>query len=218
MAAFLPIAMTAAGALGGLSSAMNSTGPMDQYQQLLSMINRMMGPGALASATQDLYQQMNSSPMAASMRADSAMGARATQQGLAGQQGISGMSSTGVGGLQRALGQSLVSNRNQAVSADIFRQASASAAQNMGQRMGLMSFSGQGINMNRNQVDFPTLFSGMMQGGLAGIQSNQQANQFQQMLQQMGQAGSQRTPQGQAPGMNPAMMQQLSKLFMGMGV
>lgn len=135
--------LTGGGILGGLLSG--NQGP----DMSAGTLNRLFGPGALSGDTQQLYQMLSQSPQFRQMLLQNSIQGGQFQNNLAQGLGQRGLSTSGIGTVANAAGQSAISSGQTALQGGLFGQAGNMAQQNLLARLGAYS-QGQGMQNYQN--------------------------------------------------------------------
>ena len=114
--------------------------------KLIGDIRDAYGPDALMNATNDIFNQINQSPAMRAMMQQILMGQNAGMGALAGQQGRTGMSQTGIGQARGTLQRSSGAYQQAQIQGDAYRQASNMARENMALEAGVLSDWDRAIN------------------------------------------------------------------------
>lgn len=155
------------GAIGALSGAL---GGLFGRQKLPSAqdLQRLFGPAALSGDIQKLYDYLSKSQGFQSQLTQNNLNAQNFQNNLAANLGARGLTTTGVGAIANAAGQSAYATGEQALRGGLFNQAGDLAQQNLLARLqAYQSFQQQQATM---PTGLQSLFGGIANaGGLAQL-------------------------------------------------
>ena len=133
MALLLPLLSSLAPGL--LSKLFGGKDPNQQYRQ---NVQNLLAPQNLARLTQGYYSQALGSPQYALGQRQIAAGTNATQNALAGNAAMSGVSNSGAGNLAQSIGPSLAGNQMAQLQAGMYGQAQNQAQNNIQQQIGAL--------------------------------------------------------------------------------
>lgn len=114
-------------------------------------LQRLFGPGALEGDTLKLYQMLSTSPQFRQMLLQNSIHGEQFQNNLASGLGARGLSTSGIGTIANAAGQSAISSGESSLRGGLFGQAQEGAMQNLMAR--LQAYS-QGQNIQMQQPSF----------------------------------------------------------------
>jgi hypothetical protein len=115
------------GALGGILGSIFG----GKKQPGAKDLERMFGPGALTGDIQKIYAMLSKSPQFAQLLSQSNINATGFEHNLRGSLGARGLTSSGVGSIATAAGQSAAATGEQALRGGLFSTASDVAQQNL---------------------------------------------------------------------------------------
>jgi len=155
------------GAIGSLSGILGSLFGGKKLPDAATL-KRLFGPGALSGDTQQLYDFLSRSPQFQGVLSQNNVNAATFQNNLASNLGARGLSTSGIGSIAMAAGQSAGQFGEQALRGGLFGQAGDLAQQNLLAR--LQAYSAFQQQQYSQPTGLQSLFGGIASaGGLGGM-------------------------------------------------